>query len=91
MRSDANKLLKKHNKLIHSDMLKVTSHVQRRDNEWIVNTVMVEGYDVAFKFKRKKEYRNITGTRVNMTYYPDIQQVAGMEIEFMSVVRIKIA
>lgn len=91
MRSDANKLLKKHDRLTHSEMLKVTSHVQRREGDWIINTIMVEGHDVAFKYKRKKEYRNITGARVNLTYYPDIQLVAGMEIEIMTVVRIKIA
>jgi len=91
MKSDANKLVKKHEKLIHSEMQKVTSHVQRRDGEWILNTVMIEGYDIAFKYKRKKEYKNITGARVNMTYYPDIHIVAGMEIEIMTVVRIKIA
>lgn len=91
MRSDANKLLKKHDRLTHSEMLKVTSHVQRREGDWIINTIMVEGHDVAFKYKRKKEYRNITGARVNLTYYPDVQLVAGMEIEIMTVVRIKIA
>lgn len=91
MRSDAKKLLKKHDKLVHSDQFKVTSHVQRRDGDWLLNTIMVEGYDVPFKFKRKREYKNIKGARVNLTYYPVVENVAGLEFEVMKVVRIKIA
>lgn len=91
MKSDADKLLKKHKNLVHSEMLKVTSHVQRKMDEWILNTVMVEGYDVPFKYKRKKGYKNLKGALVNITYYPDSDVVAGMEFEVMRVVRIKIA
>ncbi len=91
MLSDPKKLLKKHNNLTQSDMFKVTSHVQRRDGDWIINTIMVEGYEVPFKFKRKDEYKNVKGTRVNMTYYPVVETVAGLEFEIMKVVRIKIA
>ncbi len=91
MKSDPKKLLKKHDKLVHSDMLKVASHVQRDDGDWIINTLTVEGHDVPFKYKRKKLYKNITGQRVNLTYYPDIEIVAGIEFEVMNVVRIKIS
>ncbi len=91
MPSDPSKLLKKHNKLTHSDMFKVTSHVQRCDGDWIVNTIMVEGHEVPFKFKRKDEYKNVKGARVNMTYYPVVESIAGLEFEIMKVVRIKIA
>jgi len=91
MLSDPEKLLKKHNKLTQSDMFKVTSHVQRRDGDWIINTIMVEGYEVPFKFKRKDEYKNVKGARVNMTYYPIVETVAGLEFEIMNVVRIKVA
>ncbi len=91
MQSDPKKLLKKHNNLTQSDMFKVTSHVQRRDGDWILNTIMVEGYDVPFKFKRKDEYKNVKGARVNLTYYPEVETVAGLEFEIMKVVRIKIA
>ena len=91
MQSDPKKLLKKHNDLTQSDMFKVTSHVQRRDGDWILNTIMVEGYDVPFKFKRKDEYKNVKGARVNLTYYPEVERVAGLEFEIMKVVRIKIA
>jgi hypothetical protein len=91
MKSDPDKLLKKHKKLVHSEMLKVTSHVQRQVDDWILNTIMVEGYDVPFKYKRQKTYKNIKGARVNLTYYPDVEVVAGMEFEVMNVVRIKIA
>ena len=91
MKSDPDKLLKKHKNLVHSEMLKVTSHVQRQDDDWIINTLMIEGYDVPFKYKRQKAYKNIKGARVNLTYYPDVEVVAGMEFEVMKVVRIKIA
>lgn len=85
------KLLKKHHKLVHTDMMKVSSHVQRENGEWIINTLMIEGYDVAFKYKRQKKYKDLKGQRVNLTYYPDTEIVAGMRIEIMTVVRIKIA
>ncbi len=88
---DPDKLLKKHQKLVHSDMLKVASHVQRDEDEWIVNTLTVEGYDVPFSYKRKKRYKDLTGQRVNLTYYPSTRGVAGIDFEVMKVVRIKIA
>jgi hypothetical protein len=91
MKSEPKKLLKKHDKLVHSEMLKVTSHVQRNKEDWIINTVMVEGYDVPFKFKRKRPYKNLKGARVNLTYYPGVETIAGIDFEVMNVVRIKIA
>ena len=72
-------------------MLKVTSHVQREKGEWIINTLMVEGCEAPFKYKRKRKYKSINGQRVNLTYYPDTETVAGIEMEVMNVVRIKIA
>jgi len=91
MVSPVDKLLKKHHKLIHSDMLKVASHVQRESGEWIINTLMIEGYTVPFKFKRKQAYKNVKGQRVNLTYYSSVESIAGMDIEVMNVVRIKIS
>jgi hypothetical protein len=91
MKSEPKKLLERHKNLVHSEMLKVTSHVQREAGEWIINTLMIEGSEVPFKYKRKKKYKNIKGQRVNLTYYPDIESVAGIEMEVMTVVRIKIA
>ena len=85
-----NKLLKTHQKLTHSEMMKVISHVQRDTKEWVLNTLMIEGYDVPFKYKRKKMYKNIKGQRVNLTYYPVTESVAGIDMEVMKVVRIKI-
>ena len=84
------KLIKTHEKLVHSEQLKVVSHVQRDTKEWVLNTVMIEGYDVPFKYKRKKMYKNIKGQRVNLTYYPVTESVAGIDMEVMKVVRIKI-
>ena len=91
MKSDPEKLLKKHRQLIHSDALKVTSHVQRNEQDWIVNTLMIEGCDAPFRYKRKKAYKNIKGQRVNLTYYANTETVAGLEFEVMNVVRIRIA
>jgi hypothetical protein len=88
---DVNKLLKTHQKLNHSVNMKVVSHVQRDTNEWILNTLMIEGYDVPFRYKRKKRYKNIQGQRVNLTYYPATESVAGINMEFMKVVRIKLS
>ena len=85
------KLLKTHQKLVHSEMVKVVSHVQRDTKEWILNTLMIEGCDVPFKYKRKKMYKNIKGQRVNLTYYTARETVAGIDMEIMKVVRIKIA
>ncbi|GAC15600.1 hypothetical protein [Aliiglaciecola lipolytica] len=90
-KSNISKLLDKHDNLIHSEMMKVVSHVQRKEDDWIVNTVMVEGYDVPFKFRRKKAYKNLNGCQVNLTYYPIVETVAGIEFEAMKVVRIKVA
>ena len=91
MKTDVDKLLKKHQKLTQTDMMKVVSHVQRDSGKWVINTLMVDGYDVPFKYKRQKSYKNIEGQRVNLTYYPVVESVAGMDMEVMNVVRIKIA
>lgn len=90
-KSDAEKLVDKHKKLVHSEMLKVTSHVQRQADEWFINTIMIEGYDVPFQYKRKKPYKNLKGQRINMTYYPETELIGGLEFEIMKVVRIRIA
>lgn len=91
MQSDVKKLVKKHQQLTHSEMVKVVSHVQRDKDEWVLNTVMVEDCEVPFKYKRKKQYKSLKGARVNMTYYPTTEIVAGLEFEIMNVVRIKVA
>jgi hypothetical protein len=91
MQTDPEKLLKKHEKLVHSDMVKVTSHVQREKGEWFLNTLMIEGCEIPFKYKRTKKYKNLRGQRVNLTYYPATESVAGLEFEVMNVVRIRIA
>ena len=89
MKSDVSKLLKNNEQLNHLDSVKVTSHVQRESSDWFINTLMLEGYDVAFKYNRKKRYKNLEGASVNLTYYPKTEKVAGMEFEFMKVVRIR--
>ncbi len=89
MQSDPKKLVEKNKNLTHSELMKVTSHVQRPQGEWILHTVMIEDCDAPFKFKRKGKYLSLKGARVNMTYYPTKEVVAGMDFEVMKVVRIK--
>lgn len=69
----------------------VVSHVQRKSDEWFLNTLMIDGYDVPFKYKRTKRYKDLKGQRVNLTYYPETETVAGMEFEIMKVVRVKVS
>ncbi|MBL4908601.1 MAG: hypothetical protein JKX78_01025 [Alteromonadaceae bacterium] len=93
-KSAVDKLLEEHQQLIHSENIKVISHVQRKDqhdDEWIINTIMLENIDVPFKYKRKKQYKSLTGQQVNITYYPDQESVAGFDIEIMKIVRLKIS
>lgn len=89
MKSDVSKLLKKNEQLNQLDAVKVDSHVQRESGDWIRNTLMLQGYDVAFKYNRKKRYQSLQGAAVNLTYYPQTEQIAGMDFEFMKVVRIR--
>ncbi len=91
MNSDPEALIKKHKQLVHSEMQKVSSHVQREDGDWTMNTLMIDGCSAPFKYRRKKNYKSLQGQRVNLTYYPSIEVVAGFNIEIMKVVRIKIA
>ena len=78
MTSDINKLLKSHQKLIHSEQQKVASHIQREQDKWFINTIMIDSIDVPFKYKRKKLYQSLAGQRVNMTYYLDVEKIAGL-------------
>ncbi|HCF78954.1 MAG TPA: hypothetical protein DER52_04620, partial [Glaciecola sp.] len=78
-----------HPQLTHSQDMKVTSHVQREKDDWILHTVMLANIDVPFVFKRKKRYQSLQGANVNLTYYPASVMIAGMEMEQMRVVRIK--
>lgn len=91
MRSEPEKLLSKHRQLVHSDMLKVASHMQRNSGDWILNTLMIEGCDVPFRYRRKKKYKSLSGQRVNLTYYAAVETIAGLDFEVMNVVRIRIA
>ena len=48
--SEIKKLLTKHQQLNQLDMTKVTSHVQREKDDWVLNTIILEGYDVPFQY-----------------------------------------
>ena len=96
--SDPKKLLAKHKQLTQSDSMKVISHTQRKATEkecdgsmadWITHSLMLDGCQVPFKFKRQGKYQTLKGAQVNLTYYPDTESVAGLEFEVMRVVRIK--
>jgi hypothetical protein len=89
LKSDVDKLLEKNRQLNQLDMARVVSHVQREKDGWVLNTVMLDGYDVPFKYSRKKLYRSLHGARVNLTYYPQLEQVAGLDVEIMKIVRIR--
>ena len=89
MPSNVDKLLKKNRELNQLDMQKVASHVQREKDGWVLNTLMLEGYDVPFRYSRKKSYRDLKGARVNLTYYPVAETIGGLQIETMKVVRIR--
>ncbi len=85
------KLLKRHHQLVHSEQVKVNSHVQRPKDDWIINTLMIEGYKVPFQYKRKQLYRSLKHQYVNLTYYAETKNIAGLEMEIMNVVRVKVA
>ena len=87
--SDVKKLLKRHRQLNQLDSAKVASHVQRETDDWVLNTIMLEGYDVPFLYRRKKNYKNLKGARVNLTFYPETKTIGGVDFETMSVVRIR--
>jgi hypothetical protein len=87
----AKDLLKKHEELTHSEGVTVVSHVQREQDEWFINTVMIKDCNTPFKYKRKKVYKSLTKQQVNITYYPSVETIAGFEIEVMNIVRIKVA
>ncbi|BDX05531.1 hypothetical protein [Planctobacterium marinum] len=89
MEKQTKKLLEQHTALTHSENRMVTSHVQRAQDDWVLHTLMIEGVEVPFKYRRKKHYKNLKGARVNLTYYPDTEEVAGMEFEYMRVVRLR--
>ncbi|WP_100656073.1 hypothetical protein [Alteromonas flava] len=84
-----NRLLSKHPDLTHSEYCKVVSHVQRVEDDWYINTLMLDGYDVPFVYRRKNPYQTLTGARVDLTYYPQTQEVAGISFETMKVVRLR--
>lgn len=88
-KSPVKKLLDRHHQLTHSEKMKVVSHVQREEDDWWCNTLMIDNYDIPFKFKRKKRYKSLQGALVNITYYPNDEEIAGILFEKMKIVRLK--
>jgi len=91
MASTPDKLLRSHQALVQSDNRKVLSHMQRVAGEWHLNTLMIEGCEAPFRYRRKQPYKSLEGQRVNLTYYPSRETVAGISMEVMKVVRVRIA
>ena len=89
-KTDAKSLTDRHESLTHSEQQTVVSHVQREVDDWYLNTIMLKGVDVPFKYRRKKHYKSLQSQQVNITYYPANETVAGFEIEIMKIVRIKV-
>jgi len=89
-KTDAKSLTDKHPALTHSEQQTVLSHVQREVDGWYLNTIMLKGIDVPFKYRRKKLYKSLQNQQVNITYYPTNEMVAGFELEVMKIVRIKV-
>jgi hypothetical protein len=87
--SDVNRLLKKHQQLNQLDMAIVVSHVQRDKDDWVLNTIMLDGYDVPFRYRRRTVYKSLKGARVNLTYYAETQSIGGVNFEMMNIVRIR--
>jgi len=46
---------------------------------------------VLFMYKRKMNYRDLHAVVVRVTFYPQIEQVAGMVFEYIEVVRIRVS
>ncbi|SEK40476.1 hypothetical protein SAMN05216262_101278 [Colwellia chukchiensis] len=90
-KTTAKSLTDKHAALIHSEQKTVISHVQREDGDWYLNTLLLKGIDVPFKYRRKKRYKSLQNQQVNLTYYPSTESVAGLDFEFMKVIRIKLS
>ena len=81
-KTEAKSLTDKHKDLTHSEHQTV--------DEWYLNTIMLKGIDVPFKYRRKKLYKSLQNQLVNITYYPATETVAGFELEVMKIVRIKV-
>lgn len=89
MKTDPEQLIKAHPNLVHSDNQTVESHTQREQGERFVNTLMIKGCSAPFKYQRTKRFKSLEGQKVNLTYYPATESVAGFDIEVMKVVRLR--
>ncbi|WP_028865958.1 hypothetical protein [Psychromonas aquimarina] len=90
MKSPVEIMQQKHRQLLHCKLMQVTSHVQRFNGECMLNTLMMDGYDCPFKYCREYKYRNLKGKRVDLSYYPAVEVIAGFEVDIMKVVQIKV-
>jgi hypothetical protein len=75
--------------LIHLEGARVLSHRQLKKNDIVLNTLMLEGHEVPFQFRRKTAFRSLMGARVNITYHPETRTVGGEKLETMKVVKIR--
>ncbi len=90
MKDSAEITLQQDNHLVQCQLMQVNSHVQRFNGECILNTLMVDGYDCPFKYCRQYKYQSLTGKQVDLAYYPTVEVIAGLEVDIMKVVRVKV-
>ena len=50
---EAKKLIEQHKKLVHTDNIKVISHVQRESDDWVINTLMLENIMLLLNINEK--------------------------------------
>ena len=67
-KTDTEKLLDKHQKLVQSDNRRVLSHVQRESQErrrrlGATHINLIEGVNVPRHYKRKQQYQSLKGAR----------------------------
>jgi hypothetical protein len=84
-------LLETHPNLVHSELCRVTSHVQREEDGWYVNTLLIAKTDVPFIFKRRKKYNKLVDRVVVIKYITEGYDIWGVDLETMKVVRIKVS
>ncbi len=89
VRADRKALHQKQPQLLEALEQKVVSHTQRNEPDWVVHTLMLEGCDSPFQFRRPRGYRSLVGARVNLSYYIETQELAGEAFQIMRVVRVR--
>jgi len=86
---DVKKQTKDDPQLIHLEGARVVSHRQLKKNDSVLNTLVLEGHDVPFQFRRKTAFRSLLGARVNLSYYPESRTAGDKTFKTMRIVKIR--